>query len=229
MTSETCKTAYGLIFDVDGTMVDNAAWHRAAWLELGRRRGIPITESFYQRRIHSRNNPEIIAMLRAVFPDAELPDNIEEEKEIIYRELYRPRIRVTPGLLELLEGLASAGVPLAAASNSPWGNVAMIFEELGISGYFPHVFTPDMGLEGKPSAALYRKAAGAMGLPLSRCLVFEDSVSGFRACEAAGVRYIVILYGADAGCLEHARNAAAFHDDFTAITPETIRRIMDVG
>ena len=54
---------WAVLFDLDGTMVDNRAWHEKAWVELGRRHNLPITGEFYRKNLHSRGNGEIIREL----------------------------------------------------------------------------------------------------------------------------------------------------------------------
>lgn len=44
---------WAVAFDMDGTMVDNRAWHEAAWVEMGQRHGLPITPEFYQQKLHA--------------------------------------------------------------------------------------------------------------------------------------------------------------------------------
>ena len=58
------------------------------------------------------------------------------------------------------------------------------------------------------------------GLDAKRCIVVEDSLSGFRAAERAGMKYIVITTGADAEELKHVGNACEMYEDFTAITAQ---------
>ncbi|MHC4214445.1 MAG: HAD hydrolase-like protein, partial [Planctomycetota bacterium] len=54
---------WGVIFDVDGTMVDNAQYHQGAWTELGVRYGKSITTEFYQEHIHAHTNDSIVRIL----------------------------------------------------------------------------------------------------------------------------------------------------------------------
>ncbi|MFP4502297.1 MAG: HAD family hydrolase [Candidatus Hydrogenedentota bacterium] len=220
---------WGVIFDVDGTMVDNHAYHERAWITWGERNGYPIDHTYYREHIHSRSN-EVIT--KELLNDAWRPEAaaaIEHEKERIYRELYRPVVTPLPGLIELVHALSEAGVPMAAASNAPKPNADMVLEELGMDAVFVAVYTPEQGIAGKPAPDLLWKAAEAMWVPVSRCLVFEDSVSGFKAAEAAGAPFVAITQGVNPGCLDHAEGAVARHADFTGLTVEKLAGYVNTG
>ena len=222
----SAENALGVIFDVDGTMVDNAAFHENAWLELGRRHGLNITRQFYREHIHSRSNDKNVARL---FPDKATPELIERishEKETIYRDSFRPVIKEIAGLTVLLKALKAAGVLCAAASNSPRGNVDMVLDELGLGKYFDVVIDRDQISHGKPDPEIFLTTVARLDLDARRCIVVEDSLSGFTAAERAGMKYIVITTGADAEELKHAANACAMYEDFTAITAQSLANFL---
>jgi len=75
---------------------------------------------------------------------------------------------------------------------------------------------------GKPDPEMFLTTAERLGLDAKRCIVVEDSLSGFRAAERAGMKYIVITTGADAEELKHAGNACAMYEDFTTITVRSL-------
>ncbi|MBE0534121.1 MAG: HAD family phosphatase [Phycisphaerae bacterium] len=218
---------WGVIFDVDGTMVDNAAYHENAWIELGRRHGLPITGEYYRMNIHARSNDKNVQGLFAGKATPEMIERIGSEKEAIYRDTFRPVIAEMPGLTDLLEALHGEGVSCAAASNSPLENVDMVLDELGIRKYFSVAIDRGQISRGKPDPEGLLTAAARMGLPPHRCLVVEDSHSGFQAAENAGMKYIVITAGADEEEVKQAARAAAMHLDFTRITPAALAALLD--
>ncbi len=122
----------------------------------------------------------------------------------------------------MLAALKDDGVPCAAASNSPKGNVDMVLDELGIRGYFAVVVDRDMVSVGKPDPELFLTAAKRMGLWPEKCIVVEDSVSGFRAAENARMVYIVVTHGADAEEVKEAKSARGIYTDFEEIAPEML-------
>ncbi|HPO13916.1 MAG TPA: HAD family phosphatase [Candidatus Hydrogenedentes bacterium] len=214
---------WGVIFDVDGTMVDNVAFHEKAWLTFGERHDLPITSSFYREKMHSRSNDLIAKVLYGEDVSPALAAAMNKEKEAIYRELYRPHIKENPGLTPLLEALHREKIPCAAASNSPPENVDMILEGLHVRHFFKATSALDGTGRGKPHPDLLLKAAQALELKINRCVVLEDSISGFEAAERAGAPFIVISCGSNPASLLHTQNARAIHLDFTTLTPEVLR------
>lgn len=216
--------SWAAIFDVDGTMVDNRHYHEKAWLEYGTRHGLGITPEFYRGRMHSRSNAELARLLLGPDIDAAAIVALSEEKESIYRELYRPVLCEIPGLKALLSALTARGVPCAAVSNSPPGNVAMVIDELGIRDRFRLVIDYTEVSKGKPDPELFLTAAAQLGVHMECCLIFEDSVSGFAAAEAAGAPYVAVTTGADPAELKNARKAVAMVLDFTELEVEQMAR-----
>jgi HAD superfamily hydrolase (TIGR01509 family) len=224
MNEGSLATTWAAVFDVDGTMVDNRRVHEAAWLELAQRRGMAITPDFYRQRMHSRSNTEIGHLLLGADADGDAIAALSGEKEAIYRERYRPKLREVAGLSMLLAELAEAGVPCAVVSNSPPANVAMVIDGLQIRRYFRCVIDYTQVARGKPDPQLLQAAASQLGVPIERCLVLEDSVSGFAAAEAAGAPYVVVTAGADPAELCRAEQAVAVVVDFTELSVERMAR-----
>lgn len=219
------STGWGVIFDVDGTMVDNAEYHQAAWVELGARYNKTISSEFYQERIHAQTNQSIV---RAVFGDVgdEAIAKISSEKEIIYRESYRPVIKEIPGLTNLLKALKNDAVPCAAASNSPQANVDMVLDELNLRQYLDVVINNDQVERGKPDPEIFLTAAAGLHIQPQRCVVFEDSASGFKAAQRAQMPFIAITARPDRQILRLIAGRPA-HADFTKITPADLKVMTD--
>lgn len=218
---------WGVVFDIDGTMVNNTSYHRQAWFELCRRHGIKLDHQSYHEKVHARSNDKIVPNLFGEDVDTTFVQKIELEKEGIYRDSFRLVMEETPGLTALLEVLQKAGVPCAAASNSPKANVDFILDEMNLRQFFRAVIYRDLVKVGKPHPELLLKAAEGLGIRSVRCLVFEDSASGFKAARAAGMPYVAITYGADPHELTEAHDAAATYNDFTQITVQELQQLMN--
>ena len=220
------RNNFAVIFDIDGTMVNNTPYHRDAWFQLCRRYDIPLDHQSYHEKIHARSNDKIVPNLFGPDVDEAFILKIELEKERIYRDSFRPVMQETPGLVALLETLHKKQIPCAAASNSPKANVDFVLDELGVRDYFDAVIYRDLVKVGKPDPELFLKAAAGLDIAPERCLVLEDSASGFKAARAANMPYIAITYGADPHELTEAHDAAAVYKDFTSITLEKLLELM---
>lgn len=212
------ENAFVVIFDVDGTMVNNTAFHKNAWMMLTARYELNMTERDYHEKIHARSNDRI---LRGLFGDdtpAATLQRIADEKEDLYRSSFAPHLREIPGLTRLLTKLEQMGIPCGAVSNSPKGNVDFVLDGLEIRQFFKTVIDRDMLKVGKPDPEGLLRVAAELGCPAEKCLVFEDSSSGFKACRNAGMKYIAITIGTEPAELKDAYNALALLPDFTTLT-----------
>lgn len=210
-----CKA---FIFDMDGTLVDNCAWHVLAWREFARRHGREITErqvldwmgatsAFYMDRIFGRNVPK-----------AEC-DELTREKEALYRELYAPHLRPPEGLVEMLRAARERGVRLSIATGGSIDNVDFVLDGLGLRDWFEVVVDASQYEHGKPAPDCYLEAASRLGLDPSECLVFEDAVGGIRAAKAAGMKVAVITATMPRDVLAAERPDCVF-DSFSSLTPQ---------
>ena len=214
---------WAVLFGVDGTMVDNRGFHEQAWIELGRVHDVVITPEIYRRHIHSRPNDGNVRFLFGDNDPAAI-GRLSDQKEEIYRAMYRPVLRAIDGLSRLLEALADAGVPCAAVSNSPAANVGMVLDDLAIRRHFRLVLDVSQVSRGKPDPEILYRAAEILGVTPGRCVLLEDSISGFGAAEAADMPYVVISAGADPDELPRAASARAVHHDFTSLTVGELRK-----
>lgn len=227
MIDKQRQSDWAAIFDVDGTMVDNARYHEAAWVELGRRHGFPVTPEFYRQHIHARSNDRNIrALLGESAGEADIR-RLGDEKEDIYRESFRPVMQEIAGLTMLLKTLSGEGVACAAASNSPKANVDMVLDGLSIRPYFRIILDRDRVRIGKPDPEMFLRISAELSIEPRRCVVLEDSASGFLAAQRAGMVCVAIAYGADLNDIQLAENLAAVYQDFTTITPDLLRSFVN--
>ncbi len=183
-------TDYGVLWDMDGVLVDTAEFHFQTWLETLSAYGIPITrESF--RATFGMNNAGTLAALMGEVPAPALLAEIGERKERQFRQAIRGRVRPLPGVLLWLERLQSEGVRQAVASSAPPANIDVLLDELGLSPFFD-IIGSGSDLPPKPDPALFLQVARRLNVPPGRCVVVEDSVPGVQAARRAGMRCIAV-------------------------------------
>ena len=219
------KNSFAVLFDVDGTMVNNTAFHKEAWLQITRRLGLNFSERDYHEKIHARSNDKIVRNL-FVNPSEELIKKIADEKEILYRTSFAPHLKEIPGLIRFLTELQQAGIAMGAVSNSPLENVDFVLDGLNLRRFFKVAINRDMVKVGKPDPESLLRAASEMGFTPQKCIVFDDSASGFRACRNAGMKYIAITAATDPVDLAETYDAAGIYPDFTTVTLQTVSNIM---
>lgn len=211
-----------VIFDVDGTLVDNHAAHEMAWLVWAGRHGLALDHAYYQEHLYARSNDRILRTLLGERVRAEDVLAWAAEKESIYRELYRPHLAPMPGLLPLLEQIKAVGLPCAAASNAERVNVDFVVDGLGLREHMKIVLTREDVRVGKPDPELFLRAARELECPPEQCLVFEDSAPGFEAAHRAGMICMAITGHSRSGVIPDY--VADTHRDFLTVRLRDILR-----
>jgi beta-phosphoglucomutase len=198
------KPIQGVIFDLDGVLVDTAKYHYLAWRRLARELGFDFSEQDNERlKGVSRMRSLEILLETGKYT---MTDTEKAEAAARKNDWYVGCLRtldesaLLPGAREFLERLKTGGVKTALGSASK--NAPLILERLGIAGLFNAVIDGNAVSKAKPDPEVFLKAADALGLSPDLCVVFEDALAGVEAARAGGMRVIAVgkpelLPGAD--------------------------------
>jgi HAD superfamily hydrolase (TIGR01509 family) len=184
------KGKYGALWDLDGVLADTAEIHFQAWSRTLPAYGIPFAREQF-RQTFGMNNAGILGTLLGDVLDADLISEISEEKERLFRAAAKGHARPLPGVREWLIRLQDWGFKQAIASSAPPANIDALAGELGIASYFA-ANVSGYDLPGKPDPAVFLKAAGQIGVPPLRCVVFEDAIAGVEAAKRAGMKCVAV-------------------------------------
>lgn len=183
-------TPQGVLWDMDGVLVDTGEFHYQSWVAVLPDYGIEFSrESF--RDTFGMNNRGILSLLLGEKLTPELLVAIGERKEQHFRDAVQGQARPLPGVLDWLQRLQEQGFRQGVASSAPPANINTLVDELGLRSYFD-VLVSGVDLPGKPDPALFLKVAGLLDVPPERCVVVEDAVAGVRAAKQAGMRCIAV-------------------------------------
>ena len=180
----------GIIFDMDGVVVDSHPIHIRAWRRLLFSLGRTPTDKELEFVRDGRRKDEILCHFLGELSDDQI-QSYGREKDRLFREETRS-LKTVDGLGQLLDELERAALPMAIASCGSMWRVHHILDVLGLSHYFTSVITGDEVKFGKPHPALFQKAAQQMRTSPEDSLVFEDSISGVQAATAAGMKCLGI-------------------------------------
>jgi beta-phosphoglucomutase len=182
-----------VVWDVDGTLVDTAELHFAAWVRLCAELGRPFTREEFAATF-GRRNPEIIAHLFGPGLAAAEVDQLGFRKEEYYRAAAGRGVELLPGVRHLLEGLAAAGFRQAIGSSAPRQNLELILRLTRTEPFFQVVVSSEDTTRGKPDPQVFLVAAERLGVPPGRCVVVEDAVAGVQAARAGGMKCIGVTF-----------------------------------
>jgi len=207
---------FAAIFDMDGTLVDNNQYHYNTWKALFEKYDrVEVTPELYNEQLSGV--PGMVIM-RNFFGDDYTEDEMQDmfaEKTRSYKETYAPYVAPVIGLERLLPELKEGGVKLAVASSATAANIAFVLDKLPIKAYFDVVIDGPRVSKPKPHPQIFLKAAEDLGIKPEDCIVFEDSLSGIKAANAAGMKVVGITTTHSADEL-HPVNLVI--SDFTGLT-----------
>lgn len=185
----------GVVFDLDGVLIDSHDQHERSWFQLAAELGKPLTKEQFKESFGMRN----VMCIPYVFHWADADDHetihaLGERKEELYRELLAADgIEPLPGVVALLESLAAAGVPVSLGSSTSRKNIEVCFAATGLAPFFGSNYTGAEDVtRGKPAPDVFLEAARKIAREPGRCLVVEDAHVGIEAALAAGMRALAV-------------------------------------
>ena len=180
----------GVIFDLDGVLLDSEHVWDEVREQLARERG---------GRWHERAQREMMGMSslewsRYMHDEIGVPDPPEEISAEVVRRLeavYRDHLPTVPGAKEAVERMAERW-PLALASSSNRELIVLALGLLGVADRFQATVSSEEVARGKPAPDVYLEAARRLAVDPNRAAAVEDSHNGIRSAKAAGMRVISI-------------------------------------
>ncbi|MFO1446618.1 MAG: HAD family phosphatase [Opitutaceae bacterium] len=186
------ESACGVIFDWDGVIVDSSKHHETSWERLARLEGKPLPVDHFLKGFGKKNEWIIPNLLGWTTSPSEI-HRLSLRKESLYREcVVESGLEALPGVRVFLDRLREAGVPTCIGSSTHRQNIVTLLGVLGMERVFGGVVCAEDVTEGKPHPEVFLKAAGIIGLPPHRCVVFEDAFAGLEAARAGGMKAIAV-------------------------------------
>jgi beta-phosphoglucomutase family hydrolase len=181
--------ARGVIFDMDGVLIDSGAHHRAAWAALLEDEGATASETSWRLTIGRPAEEAVVLLLGRALPPEEAR-RLAERKREHYARLAERGVQAIAGVSTFVAELERLGVQRAVATSATRRDVERLLGELGLRERFHVIVAADDVRWGKPNPEVYLRAAEGLALRPSECLVFEDAIVGVHAARNAGMRVI---------------------------------------
>jgi beta-phosphoglucomutase len=214
---------YGVIFDMDGVLVDSYQAHFESWRRLARRHGLDVTEEQFAHEF-GRTSREIVRDLWGTsVGEADIP-SWDAFKEQEYRNILLEDFPAMVGATELLEALHEAGFAMAIGSSGPAENIRVVVDRLPGARHIAATVCGMDVAEGKPHPQVFLLAAERLGLAPARCAVVEDAPAGIEAARRAGMTAIAITGTAQRDRLAKAHTIV---DRLTELSPDRIRELIE--
>ena len=188
LITESMNKPQAVIFDMDGVLVDSEPFHFENETRMFRKLGLDISDEEHSHFTGVATD----VMWQQISETRKLPLSVAELTELTVLESNQyfgslEKIEPLPGLVDLLEKLVAAEIPLAVATSSDTVTMKNILEKSGLRKYFRFTVCRDDVENSKPEPDVFLHAAKLLGVPPEKCLVFEDSRNGIKAAKAAGM------------------------------------------
>jgi beta-phosphoglucomutase len=179
----------GLLFDLDGVLVDTAKYHYLAWKQLADKLGIPFTIKDNERLkgVSRMRSCEIILEIGGVtMTEQEKEDCCTQKNDLYLTYIHQLNAdELFPGVREFLTDARNKGFKTSLGSASK--NSQLILQRLNITLLFDAIVDGTKVSKAKPDPEVFTKGAEALGLANDECIVFEDAAAGIEAAHNAGM------------------------------------------
>lgn len=183
----------GVIFDMDGVICHTNPYHSAAFRTFFSKRGLSPTDEEFAQHMFGKSNGYILTHFLKRPVEGEELKQLEDEKESLFREIYKDKVTPIAGLIAFLDDLKQAGFKLGVATSAPFANLEMILKSLKLESFFDSVLASESVTRHKPDPEVYLTTIHNLQLQPKNCVVFEDSFSGATAGLAAGAKVVGVL------------------------------------
>ena len=182
-----------VIFDLNGTMINDMEFHIDAWFHLlNGELGARLTRDEVKKQMYGSNMELFLRVFGPGHFTQEEMERLSIVKEKRYQLAYRPHLELIRGLPDFLDGLYAAHRPMAIASAAIPFNIDFVLDNLQIRRYFNAIVSAEDVTHSKPDPETYLKAATVLGETPDNCLVFEDAPKGVESAMSAGMPCVVL-------------------------------------
>jgi beta-phosphoglucomutase len=178
----------GIVFDMDGVLVDSHPVHRVAWSKFLATVGKSVSDEGLSFILEGRRREEILRHFLGDLPEATIAE-YGRQKDSFFEENFHD-VKLIPGAREFLESLGPAGLKSAIATSASSARTWGMLRRLQLGRKFSAIVTGDDVEVGKPDPAVYMLVSRRMNSAPENLLVFEDAPCGVQAAKAAGMRCV---------------------------------------
>jgi beta-phosphoglucomutase len=210
---KTISEYTALLFDLNGTIIDDMDYHVKAWYRIFNELGANVTIERTRDECYGKNSEVLERVFPGRFSENE-KNKLSDEKEKQYRSAFKPHLALIDGLDQFLEQAYKSGKKIGIGSAAIRPNIDFVIDGLHIRHYFKAIVSADDVKHSKPDPETWFKCAAELGVKADECLVFEDSPKGVESARNAGMAAVVITTMHEKEDFAKYDNVIAFIDDY---------------
>lgn len=183
------------LFDFDGVIADSEPLHLQTFRETLAPLGIRIDEKRWYVEFTGRGSPYIMKVLlgeKGIKDEKLVKKYVDERRELFGKRIGEGKLREKKGVRRFLEGCRKEGITLVVVSGGHKSNILFALSKLGLEQYFTLVIGREDYKNNKPDPEPYDVACRKLGANPKDCVAFEDSISGCRSAQAAGIKVVLL-------------------------------------
>jgi HAD superfamily hydrolase (TIGR01509 family) len=184
----------GVIFDVDGTLVQSNDAHAHAWEESLKGEGCPITFEML-RVLIGMGGDQILRRLTDIDPDSAQAREVSIRRAGIFIKDYLPDLKPTSGAHDLVQRLHDDGFGLVVASSAQPGELNPLLDVAGVRKLLQNQAPSDQVQESKPNPDIVRAALDRLQMDPAAVVMIGDTPYDVEAAQRAGVRIVGVRCG----------------------------------
>ena len=210
----------GIVFDMDGVIIDSHPIHRRAWKTFLQTVGRQVTDDELDFILDGHKREDILRYFLGELTPQQIAEHGAHKDEML--RLLAEDMQPLPGVVKFLDSLCQVGIRIGLATSAGTRRAHGTLKDLGLSHYFDAIVTGDEVAAGKPDPAVYLLVAQRLNQAPKNLLAVEDAVSGVKAARAAGMRCLGIASAERAEPLR-AAGADPVVPDFQSLSLEQLQ------
>lgn len=181
----------GVIFDLDGTLIDSMwVWHDID-VEFLKRRDLELPDDL-QKAIEGMSFSETASYFKDRFQLQESVEEIIAEWDEMTFHYFNEKVELKEGVKDLLDFLKSMNIKIGIGTSNVRNRTVEILKKYNILHYFDTIRTSCEAGKGKPNPDVFLLAAEDLKIDPEQCLVFEDTYAGVLAAKRAGMKAFAV-------------------------------------
>jgi HAD superfamily hydrolase (TIGR01509 family) len=200
----------GVIFDIDGTLVDSNDAHARSWVDTLREAGYDVPFDVIRPMI-GMGGDKLLPSATGIESDSELGQRLSKRRWELFQRDYLPALEPTPGARELVQRMKGDGLELIVATSATGNEVGALLEAADVADLMQEKTSSSDAAESKPDPDIVQAAIRKSGIDPDDLIMVGDTPYDVQAAIGAHVKLVGLLCGG--WTMEELSGAVAIYDD----------------